>query len=120
MFRIGIDITSIDRFEHLIARFGTRGLKRFLTAHELSLYVHDSTKIASAWACKEALSKALGTGIGKECSFLDIEVLRDHRGCPFFIIAQKVVEHFSIIQHSISLSHEKNMVIAAVIVLFSQ
>ena len=60
MTALGIDIVSINRVETFVARWHTRALERFLTKHEISLYAGNVQRIASAWAAKEAFSKARG------------------------------------------------------------
>jgi len=69
------------------------------------------------FAAKEAVSKALGCGIG-EVGFQDIEVLHDEKNAPVLNLhgaaAQKAIEH-GITNWSISLSHSLNMAIAFVV-----
>ena len=43
------------------------------------------SSLAARFAAKEAFSKALGTGIGKNLSFLDFEVLNQESGKPYFL-----------------------------------
>jgi holo-[acyl-carrier protein] synthase len=72
---IGIDIASISRIQKFVNKFGKKGLRRFLSKKELKLATKIET-IAGFWATKEAVSKALGCGIGKELGFLDIQILK--------------------------------------------
>ncbi|MDE7173612.1 MAG: holo-ACP synthase [Helicobacter sp.] len=116
MTALGIDIVSINRVETFVARWHTRALERFLTKHEISLYAGNVQRIASAWAAKEAFSKALGCGIGAQCSFVDIMLMHDERGQPSLNIAPELVQRFGIEAHSLSISHDGGFVIAAVIV----
>ncbi len=71
--KVGTDIVSIKRVDKSINRFGERFLKRFLLQTEIESTFKIET-IAGYWASKEAIAKALGCGIGKELSFLDIEI----------------------------------------------
>jgi len=111
---IGIDIVEIKRIESLIEKFGEKALKRFLTPKEIAL-LSSASSYAGYWAAKEAFSKALGTGIGKECSFLDIEILKTPQGKPYF--SQKTIEKFNLKQADLSISHDGGFAIAAVILL---
>ena len=110
---IGIDIIQISRVENMINKFGQKALKRFLTPTEINLLT-SSHSIAGYWAAKEAFSKALGTGIGKECSFLDIEILKDSKNKPYF--SDKTLKKFNIKHADLSISHDGNFAIAAVII----
>lgn len=118
MASIGIDIISIARIEAFIHRKGDRGLRRFLSPDEMTLYAHKPQKVASVWAAKEAFSKALGCGIGSQCGFLDIVFLHNKRGQPFLRIAPRVMQEFQIKSHSLSVSHDGGFVVAAAIVAY--
>ncbi len=70
---IGIDVTSVNRIKKMHDKFGERAYKRFLDEEEIALVKKVETA-AGFWAAKEAASKAIGTGIGKECAFHDIKI----------------------------------------------
>jgi len=112
---IGIDIIEIKRIEKFINRFGEKGLKRILTPKEISLLSNKASSIAGYFAAKEAFSKALGVGIGSECSFLDIEILKNSKNKPYF--SKKTLEKFNIQKADLSISHDGGFAIAAVIIL---
>ncbi|WP_456488085.1 holo-ACP synthase [Caminibacter pacificus] len=111
---IGIDIVEIKRIEKMIEKFGQKALERFLTPKEISL-LSSSASIAGYWAAKEAFSKALGSGIGEECSFLDIEILKTPKNKPYF--SEKTLQKFNIKAADLSISHDGGFAIAAVIIL---
>jgi len=111
---IGIDIIEIKRIENMINKFGNKALNRFLTKKEQELLTSLSS-IAGYWAAKEAFSKAIGQGIGKNCSFLDIEILKNKNGKPYF--STKTLEKFNLKAADLSISHDGGFAIAAVIVL---
>ncbi len=110
MIKVGIDIVNIDRIKKLIKKFGLKKLK-FLNEDEF--YTNKSESIAGIFATKEAFSKALGTGIGKEFSFKDISILKDIKGKPFIKINSSKIK---IKNCDISISHDGGFAIAAVIV----
>ena len=110
---IGIDLIQISRMEHLMERFGTKALKRFLHDEEI-LHVKNPRSAAGFWAAKEAFSKALGTGIGAQCRFHDIIISKNDRGAPFFIISYRLRRTFHIRDTSLSITHDGAYAIAVV------
>jgi holo-[acyl-carrier protein] synthase len=110
---IGIDLIKTSRMERLMERFGDRGLQKFLSEDEC-LLVKSYKTAAGFWAVKEAFSKALGTGIGKECSFHDIRIYKSEKGAPKLALSKKIVEKFHITDTSISITHDGDYAIAVV------
>ena len=83
---IGLDIVELDRIQRLDERSDKFRL-RILSTKELQLYeaLKPQRKIeflAGRFAAKEAFAKARGTGIGKGCQFVQIEVLPEPSGKP--------------------------------------
>ncbi len=110
---IGIDIIKTSRMKHLIERFGEKGLKKFLCDEEISLV--KSHKTASGfWATKEAFSKAIGTGIGAECSFKDIKIYKTDKGAPKLALSKSLVERFYILNATLSITHDGEYAISVV------
>ena len=81
--KVGTDIVAIERIQASIEKFGDKFLDRFLNENE-KRSVKKVESIAGYWAAKEAIAKALGCGIGRELSFLDIEIYKDAKGAPYF------------------------------------
>lgn len=86
---IGIDITEINRIETLIATH-QHFLSKVLTPEELASYQkrtgqHRLEFAAGRFSAKEAYSKAFGTGIGCAVNFLDICILNNENGQPYFL-----------------------------------
>jgi holo-[acyl-carrier protein] synthase len=109
---IGIDIIELSRIEQIIAR-QTKLIDRVLTDKEKQTFEQLSERrkiefLAGRFAAKEAYSKAFGTGIGKEVSFLDIEIETDDLGKPH-IVKPSIGAHLSI-------SHSRDYAIAQVII----
>jgi holo-[acyl-carrier protein] synthase len=111
---IGIDIVEISRVEKFIEKYGQKALDRFLTKKEQSL-ISSPQSIAGYWAAKEAFSKAIGSGIGENCSFLDIEILKNEKNKPYF--SPETLNKFNLKKADVSISHDGGFAIAAVIVL---
>ncbi|MCF6329963.1 MAG: holo-ACP synthase [Sulfurimonas sp.] len=110
---IGIDLVKISRIERLIKRFGDKALQKFLSKNEISLIKNHKTA-AGFWATKEACSKALGVGIGKECSFFDITISKTTKGAPLLKLSQKLMSDFNIKNMSVSITHDGEYAIAVV------
>ena len=111
---IGIDIVVISRIESMIEKFGERALKRFLNPKEIELVKDKPHSAAGFWAAKEAASKALGCGIGKECSFHDIKISKTKKGQPKLKLAKKLQKKYKIKETSLSITHDGGFAIAAV------
>lgn len=84
---IGVDVVDIDRMVPLAKQ--DNFVKRILTDEENDIFQTLGLKrkvefLAGRFACKEAYSKALGTGIGKYVSFQDLSILNDEFGAPYF------------------------------------
>lgn len=112
---IGIDIVVISRVEKMIQRWGDKALKRFLNEDEIALVQKPSTA-AGFWAAKEAASKAIGTGIGKECGFYDIKISKDKNNAPKIKYKKKIRKKFKIKDSSLSITHDGGFAIAVVAV----
>lgn len=110
---IGIDLVKTSRIERFIERFGEKGLQKFLSDDEIRLVKNYKTA-AGFWAVKEACAKALGTGIGAECAFHDIEISKTHKGAPQIKLAQHLLEKFNIKNTSTSITHDGEYAIAVV------
>ena len=85
---IGTDIINIKRIEKIIKKNKTNFLIKIFNKKEIQNILkyksNKASKIAMRFAAKEAFSKAIGTGIGNSLSFLDIEVLNNASGKPYF------------------------------------
>lgn len=112
---IGIDLISIKRVEKFYNRFGENALLRFLNEDEIIL-AKSSESMAGLWAAKEAAAKALGTGIGKECSFHDIMIKKSPKGAPELSFKEDVKNRFKIEKTSLSISHDGGFAVAAVMI----
>ena len=85
IFGIGTDIVNIKRIDHSLKKNGTRFKNKFFSKNEISYCDqkrNSSAFYAKRFAAKEALSKALGIGIGKDLNFNNIEISNDFKGKP--------------------------------------
>jgi holo-[acyl-carrier protein] synthase len=109
---IGIDIIELSRIEEIVTR-QKKLIDRILTENEKQTFVQlpERRKIeflAGRFAAKEAYSKALGTGIGKELSFLDIEIETDSLGKPCIVKPER--------NGFLSISHSRDYAVAQVVI----
>jgi holo-[acyl-carrier protein] synthase len=111
---IGIDIVVISRIEKMVEKFGKKALKKFLSKKERNLVKNIST-VAGFWALKEAGSKAIGTGIGKKCSFKDIKIKKLKSGQPIIKYKKRLRKEFNIKSSSVSITHDGGFAIAVVV-----
>ena len=112
---IGIDIIKTARMQKLMERFQEKGLQKFLCEEEIAL-VGSYKTAAGFWAAKEAFSKAVGTGIGAECSFKDIKIYKTKQGAPRLALSKKIVERFNILNAALSITHDGEYAISVVTV----
>ncbi|MGE4511602.1 MAG: holo-ACP synthase [Sulfurimonadaceae bacterium] len=110
---IGIDIIKTSRMEKLVERFGEKALLRFLRPQEVTLVKNHKTA-SGFWAAKEACSKALGVGIGAECSFYDITIAKSPKGAPLLYLSDSLMQKFRIKNTSVSITHDGEYAIAVV------
>ena len=110
---IGIDLIKTDRMKHMMERFGDKALLKFLSSDEIKL-VRNHRNAAGFWAAKEACSKALGSGIGAECSFFDITISKTKKGAPQLALSEKIKKNFNIKDSSLSITHDGDYAIAVV------
>jgi len=112
---IGIDIVVISRVEKMIKKFGIKALKKFLSDDEILLVNNNPSTASGFWAAKESASKAIGTGIGKECSFYDIKISKDVNNAPKIKYKKHIRKKFNIKSSSLSISHDGGFAIAVVV-----
>jgi len=113
--KIGTDIIQINRIEKLVQHYGIRFKQRFLSPKEIAVARKIET-IAGFWAAKEAISKALGCGIGAKLMFHDIILAKDHLGAPYFRLTKEAQEIHRIKSSSLSISHDGGFAIAVVVI----
>ena len=113
--KIGTDITEINRIKILIEKYGDTFKERFLTDYEIAT-LKKVESMSGYWAAKEAISKALGCGIGKSLSFHDITISKDKLGAPSFSLSKDAQKRHPIKNSSLSISHDGGFAIAVVVI----
>ncbi len=85
MIAVGTDILKVERIEQVVDRLGDKFVRRILTESEQAEYrasKQSNRLLAKRFAAKEAVAKALGTGIGRGVSWQDIQIEHDSNGAP--------------------------------------
>lgn len=88
----GIDIVELQRMKQIVQNRKDSFANRILTDAEKELLSkkegHRQVEfIAGRFSAKEALSKAIGTGIGKALSWRDMSIIHGEDGKPFVILS---------------------------------
>jgi len=122
MLSVGVDLIEVRRIEEVVARYGTRFLERVFTPGEQAYCQGRSEALAARWAAKEAVAKALGTGMG-DVRWREIEIVCDGRGKPHVRLhgaAYALAERMGIQEIAVSLSHTREHAVAFVVVIGEQ
>ncbi len=117
MTSVGVDIIEIARIQQAVDGWGERFLHRIYTGPELRLSRNKPPRLAVRFAGKEAVMKALGTGI-KGVSWREIEILAEPSGKPVVHLSGKArdkAESLGLDSFAISLSHSREYAIAFVV-----
>jgi holo-[acyl-carrier protein] synthase len=117
MIRTGVDLVEIDRVQASVDRFGERFLRRIFTPAELVICAGRPHSLAARFAAKEAVAKALGTGIWRcGIEWTDIEILRNEESRePYLILhgaAASRSRELGANEWSISLTHSRASAVA--------
>ena len=121
IYGIGTDIVEVTRIEASIQQFGDEFARRILADSEFLSYQASQIKprfLAKRFAAKEAFAKALGTGLRAPATFQNIAISHDELGKPILILAtelQVFLQSINITQTHISISDEKNLAAAFVV-----
>ncbi len=118
---IGIDMVSIERIRCVWEKFGSRFVARILHTEEQDYFTqsHDPIRLlAGRFAVKEAASKALGLGIGRDISWRYIFARHNAHGAPqlrFTKQAEHIVRKKCITDQQLTLTYEGDYVVAMVV-----
>ncbi len=116
---IGTDIIEISRLKKAYARQKKPFLDKLFTKKEqeyCNKFKSPFLHFAARFAAKEALVKALGTGFGKDVSFLDIEITNNSNGKPEIRLSENLNKQFNTSKIHLSMSHSNDNAIAFVII----
>lgn len=118
IFGIGTDIVKVSRFDEMqsLESFA----KKCLSIEELLIFkklegLKQPRYLAKQFCMKEAISKALGTGIRNEVTLPNMTIVRDDLGKPIFTANNDLeikMNNLGISKTHVSLADEKNYVVA--------
>jgi holo-[acyl-carrier protein] synthase len=117
MIYAGIDLIEIPRIATVLSRYPTRFLEKVYTEGEQRYSRGRPPQLASRFAAKEAVMKALGTGV-RGVPWKDVEVTRRPGNAPEILLhrnAKARAERMGIFRIALSLSHSREMAIASVV-----
>lgn len=117
--RTGVDLIELERIGQVIQRYGRRFLERVFTAQELAEVGESTASLAARFAAKEAVAKALGTGIG-DVGWQEIEVLRGPARQPKLHLSGRaavLADQLELDLWSLSLTHNQSHAIALVVAI---
>ncbi|MGO1468838.1 MAG: holo-ACP synthase [Tissierella sp.] len=115
--KTGVDIVEVKRIKKILESKKDPFYKKIFTHNEIK-YIkskkHNPKTVAGLFACKEAVSKMLGTGIGV-VGWRDIEILHDKNNRPYINIKSRVnnfLKKNGLNHIEVSISHEKSYAIS--------
>lgn len=119
--KTGIDILDLRRFKKSLERRGKKFLLTFLVEEEIENVQNKPESLAGLFTAKEAVSKAIGSGIWQaDVKWHDIFIFNDELGKPHVDLSGEAFaryENMRGIDIDISISHEKNFVVAICVIL---
>ncbi len=119
ILRTGIDLCEISRLRQAVERQGERLLARVFTPAEREECGGNYASLAARFAAKEAVGKALGTGLGP-VAFTDIEIIRGQNREPILRLYGKALakaSELNLTEWAISLSHTQEYALASVVAI---
>jgi len=117
MHRVGVDIIEVPRIRQALDRWGERFLRRIYTPLEIAFCRNKAPQLAARFAAKEAVMKALGTGV-RGVGWREIEVVRERGRAPSIRLhgrALKRAAALKISELALSLSHSREYAVALVV-----
>jgi holo-[acyl-carrier protein] synthase len=117
MLSVGVDLLEIPRLARAVERWGERFLRYVYTPAEIAFCRGRIPELAARFAAKEAISKALGTGL---CgiSWTEMEILADRRGKPQITLYGRALaraQELGLTEWAISLTHSEEHALAFVV-----
>jgi holo-[acyl-carrier protein] synthase len=126
IFGIGTDIVQIGRIETALRRSGSRFAEKILGAEEMLVYQARKAKVearglrflATRFAAKEALSKALGLGMRMPMTWRAAQILNAPNGSPMVVATGSLLAWMTVhgLHVRVSISDEVDYAVAFVIV----
>ena len=115
---VGVDIVEVYRIKKAAEKWGDRFIDRIFTPWEINYCRSKSfpeQSFAARFAVKEAVLKAIGTGLNKGAKWTSIEVVNDELGQPKVRLGQSIKEIIGARKIIVSMSHTHEHAIASAI-----
>lgn len=115
---IGVDLVTVDRISRSLARYGDRFAGKILAPEEISVWRESASPVAllaKRFAAKEAVAKALGTGMRGGVHFPQIVIRNRRSGAPEVFLTGRAAERadrLNITATHITISDEQDRVVA--------
>ncbi len=117
---LGIDLVEVSRIKKALDRWGQRFLGRAFTSEERHYCMSKAFPeqfLAARFAAKEAVLKALGTGLSGGIRWTDIEVVNDPKGKPQVRVGPRIARLIGNGRILLSISHSEQFAIAQAILV---
>jgi holo-[acyl-carrier-protein] synthase len=111
--RVGVDVAAIPRIAEAHRRFGSRFLHKFLSDREIAYCGESPERWAGRWAAKEAIGKAMPSGIPRP-RMRDVEILPSDDGRPHVQVAPATTLTGSEID--VSIAHDGHFAVAVAVI----
>jgi holo-[acyl-carrier protein] synthase len=123
IYGVGVDLMNIQRMQQVVERWGDKFLKRVFTADETQYCLQFSfppRHLAGIFAAKEAVLKALGTGLSQGISWQEVQIKAAKGRSPkveLSGIAAQLTQNRGVGNILISLSHDTGYAVAQAVAL---
>ena len=119
----GVDVIECPRLKKMLTHHGDRLLQRVFTPHEQAYCQQHKERmqhLAGRFAAKEAVLKALGTGMRGQMKWTDVQIANDDLGKPEIVLSGEsaaVAERMGVTRVLISIAHTREHAVASAIAL---
>jgi holo-[acyl-carrier-protein] synthase len=111
--RVGVDVAAIPRIAEAHRRFGSRFLQKFLSEREIAYCGDSPERWAGRWAAKEAIGKAMPSGIARP-RMRDVEILPSDDGRPHVRVAPATT--LTGREIDVSIAHDGHFAVAVAVI----
>jgi holo-[acyl-carrier-protein] synthase len=111
--RVGVDVAAIPRIAEAQKRFGDRFLHKFLSDREIDYCGGSAERWAGRWAAKEAIGKAMPTGVPRP-RMRDVEILPSDDGRPHVRVAPDTT--LTGREIDVSIAHDGHFAVAVAVI----
>ncbi len=119
----GVDVIECPRLKKMLDHHGDRLLQRVFTPHEQAYCQQHKERmqhLAGRFAAKEAVLKALGTGMRGQMKWTDVQIANNDLGKPEIVLSGEsaaVAARMGVTRVLISISHTREHAVASAIAL---